>query len=696
MRGYAKLPVTEPVEAGFTEVKVISISGERVDVDDTQVDPDDALHITVGLRSLADGVYTVSWQALSVVDGHITLGTFPFAVGSVDPAALAAAGGASTSVVSANPGEIIPRWLTIIGAALVIGGYVFRSYVWKPVWREIHPEVETSVIEVRFDQLHQLGVIIFLSSSLAALFWHIQVATSLPPWFAVLDFSMTELVFGSRYGLLWLSRIGFMTILLVVDGYRQPWLQYFRPIAIAGVLLTISLNNHAAAVPKPFLPVLSIWLHLVMATVWIGGLAHLAVGLFGIRTQAKSDRTRIAAALVPRFSNVGLVTVGTLTLTGIYNAVITVASFDALFNSDYGRALLIKLALLAPLIALAAVNLTILRPLLQTAVESGSESNLLLQLRRTVSGELVLGTALLLVASMFASPPPAESLGGRLAFTERAEDLSLALKVTPGSIGFNAFELNVRDEDRQPVSDATDVELRFSPLSGELAPSTLALEPAGAGLYRADGGNLSQQGEWQIQAVVRRTGEFDAFANYAVALAAPGQTRAVSNRPQLFRYAAAIVYAVAVLYLLAMFALLSTRVRRFTFGVLPALGLALTSIGVGRTGTAIAEAALGGVNPFPPSQESLAIGKDIYEQNCLVCHGVIGLGDGPAGLLLNPPPADMQVHMIPGLHTDGQIYEWITDGYPNSPMPAFSDLLTEEERWHLLNYIRTLVPEDVQ
>ena len=46
-----------------------------------------------------------------------------------------------------------------------------------------------------------------------------------------------------------------MIILLVVDGYDRPWLQYFRPVAIAGMLLTISLNNHAAAVPKPFLPV---------------------------------------------------------------------------------------------------------------------------------------------------------------------------------------------------------------------------------------------------------------------------------------------------------------------------------------------------------------------------------------------------------------------------------------------------------
>jgi mono/diheme cytochrome c family protein len=98
------------------------------------------------------------------------------------------------------------------------------------------------------------------------------------------------------------------------------------------------------------------------------------------------------------------------------------------------------------------------------------------------------------------------------------------------------------------------------------------------------------------------------------------------------------------------------------------------------------------VNPIPPSETSLAQGQTLYQQNCLACHGPAGLGDGPAGLMMNPRPADLQQHMIPGVHTDGQIFEWISDGYPGSVMPAFAGTLTEEERWHVLNYIRTLVP----
>jgi mono/diheme cytochrome c family protein len=41
------------------------------------------------------------------------------------------------------------------------------------------------------------------------------------------------------------------------------------------------------------------------------------------------------------------------------------------------------------------------------------------------------------------------------------------------------------------------------------------------------------------------------------------------------------------------------------------------------------------------------------------------------------------------VHPDGQLFEWITNGYPGSVMPAYGELLTEEQRWDLVNYIRT-------
>jgi copper transport protein len=99
--------------------------------------------------------------------------------------------------------------------------------------------------------------------------------------------------------------------------------------------------------------------------------------------------------------------------------------------------------------------------------------------------------------------------------------------------------------------------------------------------------------------------------------------------------------------------------------------------------------ATGLANPVPATDRSIASGKTLYEQNCLPCHGPQGKGDGPAGLALRPPPADLTVHTAPGVHPDGQLFEWITNGYPGSVMPAFGELLTEEQRWDLVNYIRT-------
>jgi hypothetical protein len=95
------------------------------------------------------------------------------------------------------------------------------------------------------------------------------------------------------------------------------------------------------------------------------------------------------------------------------------------------------------------------------------------------------------------------------------------------------------------------------------------------------------------------------------------------------------------------------------------------------------------INPVPVTDVSVSAGMQLYEEYCLPCHGPQGRGDGPAGLTLRPPPADLTIHTAPGVHPDGQLFEWITNGYPGSAMPAFKYALTEEQRWNLVNYIRT-------
>jgi len=96
-------------------------------------------------------------------------------------------------------------------------------------------------------------------------------------------------------------------------------------------------------------------------------------------------------------------------------------------------------------------------------------------------------------------------------------------------------------------------------------------------------------------------------------------------------------------------------------------------------------------NPIPPSPDSLAIGRTIYAEHCAVCHGVNGRGDGPLARTMVPRPADFRVHLAEG-HSDAQLFEWVSNGVPDTGMTGFADVLSDEERWHVINYILTFLP----
>jgi len=67
----------------------------------------------------------------------------------------------------------------------------------------------------------------------------------------------------------------------------------------------------------------------------------------------------------------------------------------------------------------------------------------------------------------------------------------------------------------------------------------------------------------------------------------------------------------------------------------------------------------------------------------------------PSAAGLSPRPADFTQHMVTGLHTDGQVFLWIKNGYPNSAMPAWDKRLTEDQIWQLVSYLRTFRPSNV-
>ncbi len=92
-------------------------------------------------------------------------------------------------------------------------------------------------------------------------------------------------------------------------------------------------------------------------------------------------------------------------------------------------------------------------------------------------------------------------------------------------------------------------------------------------------------------------------------------------------------------------------------------------------------------NPIAPTHDSIAAGQKIYSKTCAMCHGKGGDADGPAVIELNIHPAKLSDPQL-ATESDGALFWKITTG--KKPMPAYGKRLSETDRWHLVNYVRTL------
>ncbi len=675
---------TEALEPSFSSIRVLDTTGASVDNGDTLLDSTDPTRLVVTLRTLPDGVYTVAWQVLSIVDGHVTQGAYPFAVGDVDAATLAAAEQASRKI-SLSLGEVLARWLTYLAAAALAGGALFRLVVWRPAYHVIKNDFGPALIDPT--QWHQLATFaalcLVLGNTLALLTQAGQAigAEIAAPW----SQATGEVLFATRYGALWLARAGLSLVLAVLAvRARRPRVEV-AVVSVAPLLfLVLSLGSHAAAEPQPLWPIASDWIHLLAASAWVGGLLYFGAGLWAARHLAPEPRTRLTATLLPRFSALALVSVGVLSLTGFYNALLRIGEWAALTNTFYGQVLLVKLGLALLMVGFGANNLLFITPRLKHAP---NDSPITLGFRWLVLSEAGVSLLLMLSVAVLTVLAPARAAAPPgLAATARADDLALGINITPGRVGVNTFTLKVT-ANGQPVTGAKEVALRFTPLSGTqaVASSEIILREDQPGLYSARGANFSLSEQWQVQAVVRRVDQFDAFANFNFNLSATSVASVAWTR-----WTGVLLLLMALAYLGSLRALVRTRGQLVALALAPAVGLfAVGSAVFLRAPPDRADL----VNPIPPNADSIARGQSLYQENCIPCHGPTGQGDGPVGLTLNPRPADLSQHAVLGIHPDGRLYGWLTNGFAGSVMPAFKDKLSNDDRWHVVNYIRTLAKQ---
>ncbi len=92
-------------------------------------------------------------------------------------------------------------------------------------------------------------------------------------------------------------------------------------------------------------------------------------------------------------------------------------------------------------------------------------------------------------------------------------------------------------------------------------------------------------------------------------------------------------------------------------------------------------------NPYAGNTTVLADASKLYVANCGPCHGDKGKGDGPASQGLNPRPADHTSAAVQS-ESDGALFWKLSTG--RNPMPGYKAIFTDQQRWELVTYIRTL------
>lgn len=101
-------------------------------------------------------------------------------------------------------------------------------------------------------------------------------------------------------------------------------------------------------------------------------------------------------------------------------------------------------------------------------------------------------------------------------------------------------------------------------------------------------------------------------------------------------------------------------------------------------------------NPLPPTVQNAQRGAAVYEAQCSSCHGVTGLGDGPASKTLKPQPAQLAwLVKVPSGRRDPFMYWSIVDGGQKlaTDMPSYKGKLNDEEIWAVIGYIEARLPQ---
>jgi copper transport protein len=486
-----RLVYDEVIEPRFAVISVTDAAGHQQVDGAVHRSPANPYELDAPLKRSAEGWYLVFWRVISA-DGHPVRGAFTYRIGP-NPGPPPQFVIPSLSETAVTPGLIALRWLTFLSLMSAIGLFVLRTVTARPI-----------------------GGVRALTVAWAAALTVALVVTPIYVLLATAQFALRSFwSFGALVPLMDVSSFGrgylrleLLLALFALAGAAAIWVD--RPgrrsvaalfalwgalLAAGAALIVPGAAGHAAQTSPRWAALLLDWSHLAAGSIWLGG-------LIGLLLLARGGRSFMVA--LKRFSNSAFVSVMVLLGSGIGAAVLHLPTLASLWQTGYGKAIIVKASFLLAAMLIASVNL----------VRTRRSLALLWQL---VAGEVLLVTSAVVAAAVLSSlPPPPKALAslgapaatagpGPVTETVERNGYQLQVHVTPNKVAVpDEFAVRIT-RNGVPVRGATVI-ATFTMLDMEMPTQAYRLAERSPGLYEHSSAALVMVGRWGLTFEVQPAG----------------------------------------------------------------------------------------------------------------------------------------------------------------------------------------------
>ena len=472
-----QLTFSEPVSVRLGGVRILDTDGQRVDDGAATVD---GAVVTVPVQDdLPDGTYVIAYRIVSE-DGHPVRGGSVFGVGDaeVDTTALGRVADPDADRAWDVIGAVA-RALAYGGVLLAAGGAVFLVFA--------H---DGGAERSRLVRLVRVAALVGGFGSVLALPVQAALGTGAGVG-SLFESGVLREVAGEGVGLgVAAAVLGLVILVVAVD--RRPQL---AALAAAVSVASFAAAGHTRSGNAVVATVADV-VHLAVVAVWAGGIVLLWRTLRARRADGGSDPV-VTAVVALRFSTLATIGVLGAGISGLVLSWNEVRSISNVPDTNYGRVLLAKLAVVAVVAGLGAYNHFRLLP----AVQQGKAGAAMRQLGRTVrieAGLLAVVVALTAVLVVVTPAKTAQASGPVERIIELGDLGEVQLVVAPARAGFNEIHLYMFDPDGRPANLADTMSVELSLPAADLGPIVRDATRAGPAHLQADGDDLVVAGDWEI------------------------------------------------------------------------------------------------------------------------------------------------------------------------------------------------------